>query len=402
MATDPIGRRRLRVRVHRHRPRGSGHRGRWALNNPERIANWGHVGVHRTAETAKAIVRAYYGRDPARAYFMGCSNGGRQALMEAQRYPQDFDGLICRRSCLRHHQHRRRVHQEHQGGVPDAGQRADAGGHARQSGTDPTCRARRLRRIGWRPRHRHRLAAAVQVLAVRDQSVPDDAAAADCLTRAQRQAIETIYAPAVSAGKRDLPGPASRRRERRERMAAVDHRRRRRSARGHERPGIEPSARLRPRSVQVLHVRAIRRGTTRPTTSRTSPTTRRRWRRSSMPTTPILAASRSAGESDHLAWVGRSGAERERARSTTTAASSSATHTLATTAGCTCSLASRTATAVPARIAWSGSTRWSIGSSTARRRSGLSQEDRRRPAADPHTAGCPISAACGLQGNREH
>ena len=50
--------------------------------------------MHRTAETAKAIVRAYYGRDPARAYFMGCSNGGRQALMEAQRYPQDFDGLI--------------------------------------------------------------------------------------------------------------------------------------------------------------------------------------------------------------------------------------------------------------------------------------------------------------------
>ena len=66
----------------------------WALNNPERIANWGHVGVHRTAETAKAVIRRYYGRAAAYAYFTGCSNGGRQALMEAQRYPQDFDGLI--------------------------------------------------------------------------------------------------------------------------------------------------------------------------------------------------------------------------------------------------------------------------------------------------------------------
>jgi feruloyl esterase len=67
----------------------------WALNNVERQVNFGHVGVHRVAEAAKAIIRHHYGAPIARSYFNGCSNGGRQALMEAQRYPDDFDGIIA-------------------------------------------------------------------------------------------------------------------------------------------------------------------------------------------------------------------------------------------------------------------------------------------------------------------
>jgi feruloyl esterase len=51
--------------------------------------------VHRVAEVSKAIIRGYYGGAIARSYFNGCSNGGRQALMEAQRYPDDFDGIIA-------------------------------------------------------------------------------------------------------------------------------------------------------------------------------------------------------------------------------------------------------------------------------------------------------------------
>jgi feruloyl esterase len=78
----------------------TGHQGaiteaRWALNHLERQLNFGYLAVHRTAEVAKAVVRSYYGADEARSYFSGCSNGGRQALMEAQRYPDDFDGVIA-------------------------------------------------------------------------------------------------------------------------------------------------------------------------------------------------------------------------------------------------------------------------------------------------------------------
>jgi len=50
--------------------------------------------VHLTAVTAKAITAAFYGRPPAHAYFVGCSKGGQEAFMEAQRYPADFDGIV--------------------------------------------------------------------------------------------------------------------------------------------------------------------------------------------------------------------------------------------------------------------------------------------------------------------
>ncbi|WP_310568913.1 tannase/feruloyl esterase family alpha/beta hydrolase [Gemmatimonas sp.] len=67
----------------------------WALNNDRRIADYGHRAVHRTAEVTKALIVAYYGRPISHSYFIGCSNGGRQALMEAQRYPADFDGIVA-------------------------------------------------------------------------------------------------------------------------------------------------------------------------------------------------------------------------------------------------------------------------------------------------------------------
>jgi feruloyl esterase len=78
----------------------TGHQGHpldasWAYNNLERLVSFGHQAVHRTAVTAKALTKHYYQDDIARSYFTGCSRGGGQALMEAQRYPEDFDGIVA-------------------------------------------------------------------------------------------------------------------------------------------------------------------------------------------------------------------------------------------------------------------------------------------------------------------
>jgi feruloyl esterase len=78
----------------------TGHRGHgldasWALNNLERVVNFGHAAVHRTAVTSKALIAGYYDKASSRDLFVGCSRGGGQALMEAQRYPEDFDGIVA-------------------------------------------------------------------------------------------------------------------------------------------------------------------------------------------------------------------------------------------------------------------------------------------------------------------
>lgn len=66
----------------------------FAYNNPEGEIDYGYRAVHLTAVTAKEIIEAYYGIPPSYSYFVGCSTGGRQGLMEAQRYPLDFDGIV--------------------------------------------------------------------------------------------------------------------------------------------------------------------------------------------------------------------------------------------------------------------------------------------------------------------
>jgi hypothetical protein len=74
---------------------GSGTDAAWALGHPEKIVDFGHRAIHEMTDKAKTIVAAYYGSSPQRSYFCSCSNGGRQALMEAQRYPADYDGIIA-------------------------------------------------------------------------------------------------------------------------------------------------------------------------------------------------------------------------------------------------------------------------------------------------------------------
>jgi Tannase and feruloyl esterase len=69
--------------------------GRWALNDRIAETDWAFRSATETARVAKLVLQAHYGRPQSRAYFAGCSNGGRMALMEAQRFPADFDGIIA-------------------------------------------------------------------------------------------------------------------------------------------------------------------------------------------------------------------------------------------------------------------------------------------------------------------
>jgi hypothetical protein len=62
--------------------------------NWEGIRNFAHVGIHEMTVTGKALTQAMYGVAPRYSYFNGCSTGGRQGLMEAQRYPQDYNGIM--------------------------------------------------------------------------------------------------------------------------------------------------------------------------------------------------------------------------------------------------------------------------------------------------------------------
>jgi feruloyl esterase len=62
--------------------------------NWQLIADNGHVGIHEMTVTGKALTQALYGVAPRFSYFNGCSTGGRQGLMEAQRYPQDYNGIM--------------------------------------------------------------------------------------------------------------------------------------------------------------------------------------------------------------------------------------------------------------------------------------------------------------------
>jgi feruloyl esterase len=67
----------------------------WAQNNPVAVVDYGHRSIKATSDAAAALIRAYYGRGARWRYFAGCSNGGRQALMAAQRYPEDWDGILA-------------------------------------------------------------------------------------------------------------------------------------------------------------------------------------------------------------------------------------------------------------------------------------------------------------------
>ena len=76
----------------------TGHTGNdasWALGHPEKVVDFGWRAIHEMTLKAKALIESYYGSGPKQSYFSACSDGGREALMEAQRFPADYDGIIA-------------------------------------------------------------------------------------------------------------------------------------------------------------------------------------------------------------------------------------------------------------------------------------------------------------------
>ncbi len=76
----------------------TGHSGddlKFGLGHPEKLIDWAWRAMHVTAEAGKLITRDAKGRWPEHSYFVGCATGGHQALSEAQRFPQDYDGIIA-------------------------------------------------------------------------------------------------------------------------------------------------------------------------------------------------------------------------------------------------------------------------------------------------------------------
>jgi feruloyl esterase len=167
--------------------------------NQQKLLDYAFRSLHVTAETAKRVSEAYYGIRPARSYYNGCSTGGRQGLILAQRYPDDFDGIIAGAPALNNVANRLRAIATFQAlakapiPIPKLKLLAsrvyahcdEKDGLKDNMIDDP-------RRCDFQ--------------ASRDLPVCPGADAADCFTAAQIRALEGIYSDLVLNGKRAAPG----------------------------------------------------------------------------------------------------------------------------------------------------------------------------------------------------
>jgi Tannase and feruloyl esterase len=174
--------------------------GSWALDNMERLVNFGHAAVHRVTTVAKAVIRAYYDSAPRKSYFFGCSNGGRQGLMEAQRYPEDFDAIAAGAPALDFTRIAAAFIKNMQALYPDAsladGPVVTADNlKLLESHVLQTCDSRDGIADGVMEDPRE---CKVTPTLASIKACADDRAAPDCLTGRQRAAIERILSPLVA------------------------------------------------------------------------------------------------------------------------------------------------------------------------------------------------------------
>ena len=67
----------------------------WAMHHPEKIKDYGSRAIIETTSLSKHVLRSFSGKAPSKSYFVGCSDGGREALMMAERFPTEFDGIVA-------------------------------------------------------------------------------------------------------------------------------------------------------------------------------------------------------------------------------------------------------------------------------------------------------------------
>ena len=171
-----------------------GNNAEFALGHPEKLVDFGYRAVHEMAVAAKRVIDAHYGRAPQFSYFNGCSQGGRQGITSAQRYPADFDGIVAGAAAW----DQMRSHAARLGAEPDDEPLARRGDPPEQVPDDPRLRYEGVRRSGRRDRrcaggshrlHRGLLRAGVQ-----------GADAASCLTAAQIISAKAITSPLTRPG----------------------------------------------------------------------------------------------------------------------------------------------------------------------------------------------------------
>lgn len=73
----------------------TGGSGSFVVSHPEKLVDFAYRAEHEMTVEAKALIKAFYGRDPSHSYWNGCSGGGREGLLQAARYPDEFDGIIA-------------------------------------------------------------------------------------------------------------------------------------------------------------------------------------------------------------------------------------------------------------------------------------------------------------------